>query len=218
MSTTDNDAAMEHDAAVKLDERIQRLAEAAGGHLDKLADLLAEAQGGQIHTTLGFPSWPAYLADRLKPITKTLDRDELCALVVQLYDAGMSVRAIAEAVDTSKSTVQRQVSEAHPQTDSQVSQSGTGDEAVETTGLDGKLYPRADTRQDTAIGDSQPELPTEQQDSTRHHGGGHIGPWTREDRLNRAEKLIQGITFEGEDAELARQICELIDQLLERSV
>jgi hypothetical protein len=122
------------DAAEKLDQRIQRIADTAARNLDTLAELLSEAQAGHIHEVLGFPSWTEYVAARLKPITKSLGREELRALITELYDAGMSVRAIAEAVDTSKSTVSRQVS-----------QSGTGDEAAqtaETTGLDGKTYAR----------------------------------------------------------------------------
>lgn len=74
-------------------------------------------------------SWTAYLVDRLKPVTKALDADDRRELVVQLYEHGLSLRAIAEALDTSKSTLARQVS-----------QSGTGED--ETTGLDGKTYTR----------------------------------------------------------------------------
>jgi hypothetical protein len=125
---------MNQEEAKKLDGRIQRMADAASGHLDQLAELLATAEAGQIHQALQFDSWTAYVAERLKPITKSLGREELRSLVVQLHGAGMSVRAIAEAVDTSKSAVHRQVS-----------QSGTGredGEAVETTGLDGKSYTR----------------------------------------------------------------------------
>jgi hypothetical protein len=44
---------MEHQEAVGLDERIQRLADASAGQLDKLAELLSEAQAGHIHEALG---------------------------------------------------------------------------------------------------------------------------------------------------------------------
>jgi hypothetical protein len=98
------------DAAEKLDQRIQCIADTAARNLDTLAELLSEAQAGHIHEVLGFPSWTEYVAARLKPITKTLGREELRALITELYDAGISVHAIAEAVDTSKSTVSRQVS------------------------------------------------------------------------------------------------------------
>lgn len=125
---------LDRQQAARLDEQIQDMADKAGEHLDYLFDLLAEAQEGQIHQALQFDSWTAYLVDRLKPIAKALDADDRHALVAELYEAGMSVRAIAEAVGTSKSTVARQVS-----------QSGTGDndgEAVKATGMDGKAYTR----------------------------------------------------------------------------
>lgn len=174
---------LNHDAAVKLDEQIQTLAGKTGEHLDYLADLLAEAQAGEIHQALGFPSWPAYLADRMQPITKALDPDERRALVVQLYESGFSVRDIAAATNIPRSTVGDQVS-------------GTGHvdngeayQVLKTTGHDGKTYPR------------------------RRGGGGYRGPLTPQMKLNRAGKLIAGIAFEGSNAELARQICGLIDQL-----
>lgn len=128
--STDNDV-MDHDAAVELDEQIQDMADKAAQHLDYLADLLVEAKTKSIYESLGFSSWTAYLAVRLKPITAALDADDRRALVVELYGAGMSMRAIAEAVDMSKSTVARQVS-----------QGGTGEHGGETTGVDGNTYPR----------------------------------------------------------------------------
>jgi hypothetical protein len=67
---------LDHDEAVRLDQQILKLADQAGQHLDYLADLLAEARAGQIHEALEFPSWTAYLADRLKPVTKALDSDD----------------------------------------------------------------------------------------------------------------------------------------------
>jgi hypothetical protein len=100
-------------------------------------------------------------------------------------------QGVAEAVGTSKSTVERQVS-----------QCGTGDdrgEAVETTGLDGKTYPR------------------------RNSGGGYRGELKPHMRLNRAVKAIQGIDVAAakDQAELRQQlqdtrklVCELIDKLL----
>jgi hypothetical protein len=117
---------MNHDEAAKLDEQIRDLADQAAQHLDYLADLLAEAKAGHIHEALDFPSWTAYLIDRLKPITKALSADDRRALAVELYVNGFSLRAVAEATGQSKSTVARQVS-----------QSGT---AQDTTGLDGKTY------------------------------------------------------------------------------
>ena len=120
---------LDHDAAVQLDEQIQTLAGKTGEHLDYLADLLAEAKAGEIHQALGFPSWTAYLADRLKPITKALDSDERRALVMQLYESGFSVRDISAATNIPRSTVGDQVS-------------GFGHVDAVTHGHDGKAYPR----------------------------------------------------------------------------
>ena len=158
------------DAAEKLDQRIQRMADTAARNLDTLADRLAEAKAGQIHTALGFDSWTAYVADRFKPITKALDREELRALVVQLYEAGMSVRDISATTGVPRSTVGDQVSRARanerqadsemtsaesvsPQpptevSEDQVSEIGQvdGEGAVGvTTGHDRKNYPRKRT-------------------------------------------------------------------------
>jgi hypothetical protein len=121
-------AGLSRDAAVQLDEQICVVAEGAGQCLDNLANMLATAEAGQIHQALGFDSWLEYVADRLKPIIKSLSRGELSTLSAGLHEAGMSVRAIAEATGQSKSTVGRQVS-----------QSGTDGNVI---GLDAKRYPR----------------------------------------------------------------------------
>jgi hypothetical protein len=65
---------LDHHAAVELNEQIREIADKAGQHLDYLADLLVEATAGKVHEALGFPNWTAYLAERLKPITKALNR------------------------------------------------------------------------------------------------------------------------------------------------
>lgn len=77
--SVDNDArpdvqSLDRDAALVLDQCIRRTADLAGEHLDELAALLIEAKAGQIHESLGFPSWTAYAVDRLKPITSVLSR------------------------------------------------------------------------------------------------------------------------------------------------
>ena len=51
--------------ATLLDERIRRMADTAFGNLETVGHLLDEARDGQIHVTLGFKSWPAYVADAL---------------------------------------------------------------------------------------------------------------------------------------------------------
>ncbi|WP_066899018.1 helix-turn-helix domain-containing protein [Mycolicibacterium houstonense] len=126
---------LNHDAALELDEQIQVVAGKTGEHLDYLSALLLEAKAGEIHKSLGFPSWTAYSIERLRPIAVALNVQDRRTLVAQLHRHGLSVRAVAEAVGMSKSSVGRQVS-----------QCGTGGEAAQsaetTTGTDGKDYPR----------------------------------------------------------------------------
>ncbi|MGV7645792.1 helix-turn-helix domain-containing protein [Mycobacterium kansasii] len=172
----DNDARtgdppLDHDAAEKLDQRIQRMADTAARNLDTLAGLLSEAQAGHIHEALGFSSWTEYVADRLKPITKALGREELRALTVQLYDAGMSVRDTADATGQSKSTVQREVS-----------QSGTVEGSADATvGHDGKIRAR---KRDT--------------DPEQHRNGGPRGKWEPSAYASRAKSYIGHINGDAE--------------------
>ncbi|OMC39209.1 helix-turn-helix domain-containing protein [Mycobacterium sp. IS-1264] len=182
-STRSSDPPIDLDAAEKLDHRIQRMADTAARNLDTLADLLAKAKAGQVHAVLGFDSWTAYLVDRVNPLAKVLNSDDHRVLITELRDAGMSMRAIAKAVGTSKSTVSRQVSQAGT--------AGHG-AAVQTTGIDGKAYPR------------------------RNCGGGHRGPLPVGTTLSRAKTAIDKITgLDGDADALRTQICELIDRLLD---
>lgn len=116
------------DEARKLNGRIRQTADTAGKQLAELAALVAQAKAGNIHHALGFPSWSAYSADALKPLTRSLDRNQTRELVAELWDQGMSVRGISEATGVPRSTVGDQVS-------------GTG-HVGHTTGLDDKSYPR----------------------------------------------------------------------------
>jgi hypothetical protein len=111
----------------------------------------------------------------------------------------MSVRAIAEALDTSKSSVHRRVS-----------QSGTGEdgEAVETTGRDGKRYPRLVPDQETELDDES------EQPADHHNNGGARGKRTPSQQLTRAKSSINNIALDGAAAEIKREICRLIDELL----
>ncbi|MBS9532078.1 hypothetical protein KIH27_00585 [Mycobacterium sp. M1] len=138
---TDDVPPMAEADARKLDMRIRNLATQVGGQLVTIGRLLDEARAGQIHRTLGYPSWPAYVADALGGHLE-LSSDARLDVVELMAGAGMSVRAIAEATGASKSTVQR---------DMQVSRNGTpatadvvrdAPEQMATTGVDGKTYPR----------------------------------------------------------------------------
>lgn len=153
MTTTpdpvDLDTPMNREDAEKLDKRIRNLAGATGEHLDNLGALISEAKAGQIHEALEFGSWTAYLADALKPLTTDLSREDRREVVAYLYEAGMSVRTIAAATGTPKSTISD---------DLHVSGNRTPDVEgkvlsmpISTTGKDGKNYARS--------GEPQPSEP-----------------------------------------------------------
>lgn len=100
-----------------------------------MADLIARAKAGAIHDALGFDSWTSYLADALAPLCIGISREKWREIVALLVDAGMSIRAIAAATDTPKSTVADVVR--------QMSETRTPDaEPAMVTGLDGKHYQR----------------------------------------------------------------------------
>lgn len=127
--------------AKALDKRIRNLVDGAPvSWLVSLNGLIAEAQSGQIHLALGFPSWTAYLADALAGL-KHITAECKPELIQHLGSVGMSTRAIATAVGTSKSTVARELSSGVP--------NGTPDDdapvaprRLTVVGSDGKEYPR----------------------------------------------------------------------------
>ncbi|RAU93513.1 hypothetical protein DQP58_16315 [Mycobacterium colombiense] len=124
--------ALEHASAVTLDGRIRRMAESTGRHLDELAALVTQAKAGRIHEALGYASWPAYLAYALAPLCSAKGRQARREIVAYLAEHGMSVRAIAAATGTAKSTVAD---------DLRVSENRTPDGA-RVIGLDGKRQRR----------------------------------------------------------------------------
>jgi hypothetical protein len=100
---------MDGAAAVELDTRIRTVARGIGGQLELLAKLIAEAKEGQIHVSLGFASWTAYLANALAGHI-SVSRDDRHELVHLLADEGMSQRAISKATGAGKTTIQRELS------------------------------------------------------------------------------------------------------------
>jgi hypothetical protein len=56
---------LSQDDARRLDQRIRLMANTIRDNVAKIATLVEEAKAGQIHMTLGFSSWTAYLADAL---------------------------------------------------------------------------------------------------------------------------------------------------------
>ena len=123
----------DHDAVAReLDSQIRQLAAHAHVVLDALRVLIEEARTSEIHTTLGFPSWTAYIADALDgQWSSMLDRDKRGAAIAFLAEQGMSQRAIAKVTGASKSAVQRELIDRCP-------------ELGQVMGLDGKTYPQPD--------------------------------------------------------------------------
>jgi hypothetical protein len=99
-------APLDHGAAERLDKRIRLMADTLRDNIAKITDLIEEAQNGQIHIALGFSSWTAYLADALGGRLE-LDTDSRREVVALMSGAGMSQRAIAQAVGVNQATVSR---------------------------------------------------------------------------------------------------------------
>jgi hypothetical protein len=82
-------------AAERLDKRMRLLVGTINDNIAKLHDLVQEAKRANIHATLGYPSWTAYLAD-VFTVDVRLEREQRCELVGYLSGEGMSNRAIAD--------------------------------------------------------------------------------------------------------------------------
>jgi hypothetical protein len=120
-------AKFDESAARDLDEQIRALAKHAHVVIEALHALVAQAQANDIHLTLGYPSWTAYLADALDGQWK-IEKDKRGEVVKFLASQGMSQRAISKLAGISKGTVYRELTE--------VPQLG------QVIGLDGKTYTR----------------------------------------------------------------------------
>lgn len=146
---------MSADDARRITERIRLTATSARESLDKLQTLMAEAQQRQVHVTLGYASWTAYIADVFSDEPLRLPRDQRQELVGYLAGEGMSTRAIAPIVGQSHMTVARDLAgvtdvtpvphspQVEPTIPTDVETSPAA-EAVRpaVTGLDGKTYVR----------------------------------------------------------------------------
>ncbi len=92
-------------------------------------DLVVEAYTGRAWAALGYGSWDAYCSAEFGSLRLRLPPEERAGITASLRDAGLSVRAIAAATGTSKSTVSRALSGVP---------NGTPEATV--TGTDGKTY------------------------------------------------------------------------------
>lgn len=94
--------------AKALDKRVRAAATKADNAVFALGELIAEAQAGKIHKLLGFASWDAYLVDVVSTNCPKLGKGDSRVNMVQLLKgAGLTVRQIAKATNTSLGTVSR---------------------------------------------------------------------------------------------------------------
>jgi hypothetical protein len=90
-------------------DRYTSLVISADNTWTELAELIEEAQHRNIHTDLGFASWPKYIADVVKTNLPHIGKDTEArqSLVGVLTGAGLSGRAQAEIVGVSNATISR---------------------------------------------------------------------------------------------------------------
>lgn len=97
-------------AAERRAERIRLTATSFMEARDKMSSLLVEAQREGDHETMGYRSWPEYIAALFSdtPLMR-LSRDERKVIVADLAEQGMSSRAIAPVVGANYQTVQKDI-------------------------------------------------------------------------------------------------------------
>lgn len=98
---------MDVPSARRLTERIRLTAITVRDGVEKLQSLLEEAKEGNVHVALGYPSWPAYVADVMGEEPLRLSRDDRREIVHYLTGEGMSTRAIGQALGVSRDTVSK---------------------------------------------------------------------------------------------------------------
>ena len=138
-----------HADAESLDKRLRAQVTELAHSFDRVVEVMTQARTGQVHLTLGFASWPAYVADVMKVWGRV--PDAIRSSVVAFLDGeGMSQRAIAEATGLSQPTVHRELVKAQNDPDPDAGDSHesavpeTKPEPVSPpiTGRDGKTYKR----------------------------------------------------------------------------
>ena len=102
---------MDVSSARRLTERIRLNAVAVRDGVEKLQALLEEAKEGNVHVALGYPSWPAYIADVMGDEPLRLSRDDRREIVHYLTGEGMSTRAIGSALGVGNKTIARDLLE-----------------------------------------------------------------------------------------------------------
>lgn len=128
---------MSHAEAERLTERLRIAVVNYADARQKVQALIERAQAGRAWEVLGFQSWTAYVSEVLGEQPMRLPREERREMIAMLSSTGMSTRAIAPVVGTTRETVRRDIAAA---TDTNVSVDEVPAETV--TGLNGKTYQR----------------------------------------------------------------------------
>ncbi|PJM79978.1 hypothetical protein [Bifidobacterium scaligerum] len=129
--------------ARRITERICILLDTTASQLDRLASLVNEAYRKRVDKALGYTSWGEYAEHEFATHTVNLTAPIRRELVGRLSEAGMSTRAIAPAINVSKSTVADDIQLSRNRTvENQAIPSATADPSV--VGIDGKVrsYPK----------------------------------------------------------------------------
>lgn len=121
--------------ATALDKKIRAEAGKARNAVEQVSLLLKKAQAGNVHTTLGFKSWPAYVKDVLSGSVTGVSVQERRVLVALMTGEGMSQRAVAEALGVSQGSVKHDVKV------SQIDSPDAGTEVPESKNGATKLHP-----------------------------------------------------------------------------
>jgi hypothetical protein len=152
-------AATRDSNVLSLDEARSLTGEIRAGVVDTLA-LLLRAYEGRAWAVLGYRTWDSYCNAEFKNLS--VPRSQHAAWIVALRSQGMSTRAIAAAIDSSKSSVGRRAIKA---TEGKVAAAASGMTEVapvpngtpdKTQGMDGKTYPAKKQRSDS--GSPAPEI------------------------------------------------------------
>ena len=98
---------MDVPSARRLTERIRLTAITVRDSVEKLQSLLDQARDGNVYIALGYPSWPAYIAEVMGEEPLRLSRDDRREIVHYLTGEGMSTRAIGSVLGVGNKTVAR---------------------------------------------------------------------------------------------------------------
>lgn len=163
--TIETIAPLDYQEAQRLTERIRLSLDTASRALDRLAAQVAEAYERRADLALGYGSWAEYAEAEFAEQTRNLAAPIRRELVGYLSASGMSTRAIAPATGSTRETVRRDVTQLgspvpevapaeriDPDTGEVLTNYNTGEIIAptsprDTTGLDGKTYPRPEPKE-----------------------------------------------------------------------